>query len=166
MDKPISIQLLDNRFSAQVVDLVLPIQQIEFNVPITVDMQPDLLDIDRYYLAPGGGFWGAFSNDLLLGTIGLIHIGNGAGAIRKMFVRKEYRGRQWRIAQALFDQLRSFSQDHLLTDLYLGTVESMTAAHRFYERNGFVRMAPGLLPSSFPRMKPDTVFYHLQLTQS
>lgn len=164
MNNPFSIQVLDNRFCTQVVDLILPIQQIEFNVPVTLDMQPDLLDIDQYYTAPGGGFWGAFSDDLLLGTIGLLHIGHRAGAIRKMFVRKEYRGGEWRIAQSLFDQLRSFSQDHLLTDLYLGTVESMAAAHRFYERNGFVRIAPELLPSWFPRMKPDTVFYHLQLT--
>ena len=32
-----------------VIDLILPIQQIEFNVPITMEGQPDLLDIEDNY---------------------------------------------------------------------------------------------------------------------
>jgi len=35
----------------------------------------------------------------------------------------------------------------------------MKAAHRFYERNGFVRMTAENLPPNFPRMPVDDVFY-------
>jgi hypothetical protein len=39
----------------------------------------------------------------------------------------------------------------------------MIAAHRFYERNGFLRLAPADLPAAFPRMPVDTQFYALAL---
>jgi RimJ/RimL family protein N-acetyltransferase len=47
----------------------------------------------------------------------------------------------------------------------LGTTERFHAAHRFYERNGFKRIAVIDLPATFPRMAVDTRFYrrYLQL---
>jgi predicted N-acetyltransferase YhbS len=39
----------------------------------------------------------------------------------------------------------------------------MKAAHRFYERNGFVLIAEQDLPSNFPRMPVDNVFYDCML---
>ena len=33
----------------QIVDLIVSIQQREFNIPITAEDQPDLLDIPNYY---------------------------------------------------------------------------------------------------------------------
>ena len=69
-DTVILIGSLDHRHCARVVDLILPIQQKEFNVPITLEEQPDLLDIEGFYIRPGGGFWGAFSGGKLVGTIG------------------------------------------------------------------------------------------------
>src|SRR5438105_990446 len=89
------IQPLDNTYCDRIVDLILPIQQIEFNVPVTLAQQSDLLDIESFYIAPGGNFWGAFSEGQLVGTIALIAIGHQAGAIRKMFVRKEFRGKEF-----------------------------------------------------------------------
>jgi hypothetical protein len=45
----------------------------------------------------------------------------------------------------------------------LGTTEKFLAARRFYEKNGFQRVAAEELPDDFPRMKPDTRFYRLDL---
>ncbi|XHR98338.1 hypothetical protein ACFJIV_24075 [Mucilaginibacter sp. UC70_90] len=50
-----------------------------------------------------------------------------------------------------------------MTDIYLGTVEMLKAAHRFYEKNGFTRLAKQDLPESFPLMAADTIFYQLHL---
>src|ERR1700727_2534097 len=97
----ISIKPLNNAYRQQIISLILPIQQIEFNVPVTREGQPDLLDIDTHYSATGGGFWGAFDQDRLIGTIALISTGHHAGALRKMFVQKEYRGKEWGIAHGL-----------------------------------------------------------------
>ena len=163
MQHMFEIQLLSNDHSAQAVDLILPIQQIEFGVPITLQDQPDLLDIDNYYLQPGGGFWGAFEEKELIGTIALINAGHATGVIRKMFVKKEFRGKEKGVARLLLKSLLDYSRAKGLTDIYLGSVSQMKAAHRFYERNGFEPIQPEALPAHFPRMSNDNVFYHLSL---
>lgn len=172
--KPKIIQL-DNTWCERIIDLILPIQQIEFNVPVTLEGQPDLLDIETNYLRPGGGFWGAILDNepgahpttppepQLLGTIGLMNVGRSAGVIRKMFVKKEFRGKDLALAQQLFDILKTEGRKKGITDLYLGTVDMLKAAHRFYEKNGFQRIAVEDLPVYFPRMMADNVFYHLHL---
>lgn len=165
MNSPLIIKPLDNRHCQEIVDLILPIQQIEFNVPITLESQPDLLDIEANYDATGGKFWGAFDGEKLVGSIALIATGHQAGAIRKMFVRKEWRGKEHGIANRLLEILISYCKANNITDLYLGTVDQLKAAHRFYEKSGFGRIAKEDLPSYFPRMETDTIFYHLHLHQ-
>ena len=161
----INIKPLTNAYCQPILDLILPIQQIEFNVPVTREAQPDLLDIDTHYSATGGGFWGAFDQDRLVGTIALITTGHHAGALRKMFVKKEYRGKEWGIAQSLLLTLQEHCIKSRITDLYLGTVEVLTASHRFYQRNGFQKIDKEALPVYFPRMAVDTIFYHLHLAK-
>ena len=165
MDSSISIKPVYNNLSNEVIKLILPIQQIEFNVPVTLQDQPDLLDIDSSYHRNGGGFWGAFREDELVGTIGLINIGHHSGAIRKMFVKQDFRGKDQGIAQKILETLIGYSVEKNITDLYLGTVPVLKAAMRFYERNGFIKIGIDRLPDYFPRMKADTVFYQLKLNR-
>ena len=163
MESGVSIRSLNNTYCQQVIDLILPIQQKEFNVPLTVEAQPDLLDIEASYIRPGGGFWGAIAGEAVVGSIALMNVGHGAGVIRKMFVRKEFRGKELSIAQRLLDTLAGHCGQRGISDLYLGTIDRMKAAHRFYERNGFRPIEMGDLPSYFPRMPTDNLFYHLHL---
>jgi GNAT superfamily N-acetyltransferase len=158
------IRILDNKDCAAVIDLILEIQWVEFGLPIGLADQPDLQDIERYYRGSGGNMWGAFVEDRLVGTIALIATGHRAGAIRKMFVRKEFRGAGWGIAQQLLQTLLEYCARNEVTDLYLGTVELFKAAHRFYERNGFQRIGRSDLPGYFPVVKIDDVFYHAHLS--
>lgn len=87
----LEIKLVNDTYSKEVIDLVLNIQQKEFNVPITIEDQPDLMQIEDFYFANGGSFWGAFINGELVGTIALVKFDEKAAAIRKMFVKKEFR---------------------------------------------------------------------------
>ena len=163
MEGLITIEQLTNIHSKQIIDLIIPIQQIEFNVPVTLNDQPDLLDIESYYIKPGGNFWGAIQNGEVIGTIALINTGHSACAIRKMFVKKEFRGKGFNIAQRLLEELLAFCYANKIQDVYLGTVEVLKAAQRFYERNGFNKIAVDALPEYFPRMAADDVFYHLKI---
>ena len=158
-----TIRMIDNQFCQQVIDIILPIQQIEFNVPITIEDQPDLHDIEANYHQTGGGFWGAMVDGELVGTIALIATGHQAGAIRKMFVKKDFRGKELGLAQQLLNQLIAYCKTNQITDLYLGTVDKLAAAIRFYERNNFKQIKKTDLPSYFPVMNADNVFYHLHL---
>ncbi|MDI1303833.1 MAG: GNAT family N-acetyltransferase [bacterium] len=156
---------IENEYADAVIDLILNIQQNEFNVPITLEDQPDLLEISNFYHQSGGCFWGAFIDGELVGTIALVKYDNEAGAIRKMFVKKVYRGKELFIAQQLLDTLIAYSKENDLKHLYLGTVSILEAALRFYERNNFIRIEKEALPEAFPLMGADNVFCHLTLNQ-
>jgi N-acetylglutamate synthase-like GNAT family acetyltransferase len=147
-----------------VIDAILPIQRDEFGFAITVDDQPDLLDIPGFYQHGQGNFWVAVSDGVVVGTIGLRDIGNNQGALRKMFVRSTHRGKEHGVASRLLDELISFATSAGVRDVFLGTTEKFVAAHRFYEKNGFVQISAAELPEAFPRMAFDTRFYRRVLT--
>lgn len=142
-----------------VLDLILPIQQLEFGVPITLVDQPDLLDIANVYQRGNGNFWVALLGNEVIGTIAMIDIGNGQAALRKMFVKAAWRGAPHHIAARLLDALVTWCANRNVQEIYLGTGEKLQAALRFYPKQGFVEIDPALLPASFPRMQVDTRFF-------
>lgn len=148
----------------QVLQLILNIQQQEYNIPITREDQPDLLTIDSFYQQENGNFWVACDGDHVVGTIALLDIGNQQVALRKMFVQAEYRGKVWNTATLLLQKSISWAQQQQVTQIYLGTTMKFIAAHRFYEKHGFEEIAIKQLPDSFPVMKVDTKFYSLSVT--
>jgi len=164
MENILTIKPIFNNYCNQVIDIILNIQQKEFNLTITIDQQPDLRDIEANYHSDGGNFWGAFLGDELIGTIALINCGYNTGCIRKMFVKKEYRGKEFGTAQQLLEGLMQYSRNKDITHIYLGTVHQLKAAHRFYERNGFSHADVNELPAYFPLMKTDNMFYQLHLS--
>lgn len=163
MTTTLTINPINNDYCEQIIDLILTIQQKEFNLSITINEQPDLLDIDTNYHQGDGNFWGAFIGGELVGTIALINSGPDMGTIRKMFVKKEYRGKELGVAQQLLEILLHYCHEQGIREVYLGTVHQLKAAHRFYERNGFEPIAVDDIPSHFPRMMTDNMFYHLHL---
>jgi GNAT superfamily N-acetyltransferase len=158
------IKTLTDTYANQIVELVLTIQQKEFNIPITIADQPDLLTIEDFYIKKGGNFWGAFIDGELVGTIALIRFDTHAGAIRKMFVKKEFRGKELGIARQLLDVLLAYCKSNAIHNVYLGTVSVLKAAQRFYERNHFDQIEKTMLPAGFPLMSADDVFYSIQLS--
>lgn len=147
-----------------VVDVILPIQQSEFGIPITLDAQPDLLDIPNFFQKGSGNFWVALHGSEVVGTIALLDIGNGQGALRKMFVKEPFRGSMHGVAQRLLQVLLDWCKNHDIGEIYLGTTAKFLAAHRFYEKNGFTEIAPSKLPDAFPIMSVDTKFYKYLIT--
>lgn len=151
-----------------VIDTILPIQQIEFKVPVTLADQPDLLDIPAFYQNGNGNFWVAVADKScatgeVIGTLALRDFGNGQGALRKMFVKAPYRGPEHRVAARLLEALQDWSRERGMREIYLGTTPVLRAAHRFYEKNGFALIDAAQLPPAFPRMAVDTVFYFKRL---
>ncbi|MGG5207525.1 GNAT family N-acetyltransferase [Chryseobacterium sp. MIQD13] len=161
-----TIQQLNNSYSDQLIDLILTIQQKEFNVPITIEDQPDLKQIESFYMESGGNFWGAFIDGELVGSIALVKFDEKAGAVRKMFVKKEFRGKELNIAQELLEVLISFCRENGIEAVYLGTVNILKAAMRFYERNDFLQVEKENLPARFPLMNADNVFYYLNVNRT
>ena len=158
------IQPFASEHQTGVVSVILTIQREEFELPITLEAQPDLLDIPGYYRKGAGNFWVALSRDEVVGTISLLDIGHGQGALRKMFVRRDHRGGAAGVAKQLLDHLLRWCVEKSLQEIYLGTTPKFLAAHRFYEKNAFDEIAKSDLPPTFPIMVVDTKFYRRRLS--
>jgi N-acetylglutamate synthase-like GNAT family acetyltransferase len=159
----ITINTYSEQYRDGVATLILPIQQEEFGLAISLQDQPDLLDIPGFYQSGHGNFWLALADDEVVGSISLRDIGNRQGALRKMFVQAPFRGREHQVAQRLLQTLVDWSREQGLKEVFLGTTAAFLAAHRFYEKNGFVEITAADLPSAFPRMALDTKFYRLRV---
>lgn len=153
----------DNKHKNQVIELILDIQQNEFHIPISINEQQDLLTIDEHYKQGNGNFWVALNGNDVIGTIALMDIGQSRGALRKMFVAKDHRGKEKRIAQDLYDTVEAHCKSNEIYELYLGTVSVLKAAHRFYMRNGFSLIAKELLPETFPVLAVDELFFRKRI---
>ena len=153
------IQPYTPNYQAQVIDLILSIQCDELSVAIDLTDQPDLLEIPNFYQQNRGNFWIAINRDRVIGTIGLIDVGTSFGVLRKMFVQKDYRGKHIGVGQQLLETLLKWSAKQQFSQIYLGATNRYKAAHRFYEKNGFIEITTNQLPPQFPRMEVDTKFY-------
>jgi len=151
-----------SRYQQDVIDLILSIQQKEFGVAVQLSDQPDLTMIPEFYQSGNGHFWIALGEGRVVGTIGLLDIGHGRGALRKMFVHAGYRGAAYGTGQALLNRLLVHAAEKSLSEILLGTTEKFIAAHKFYEKNGFEQIPKSQLPPEFPVMAVDVKFYRLQ----
>jgi GNAT superfamily N-acetyltransferase len=159
MINSILLQEYTTEYQSQVVDLILHIQQNEYNIAITKEDQPDLLDIENFYQHGNGNFWVALLEGIVVGTVALLDIGNHKTALRKMFVKQNYRGKAFNVSNQLLQHAIGWAKERSVEGIYLGTTPQFIAAHRFYEKNGFVSIALDELPMGFPVMKVDKKFY-------
>jgi putative acetyltransferase len=151
-------------YQPQVIALILGIQQSEFGIPITITDQPDLLTIETFYQTNRGEFWCAVTETgQVVGTIALIDVGENFGTIRKMFVHADYRGRELAVATALLQTLEAHARAGGMKTLYLGTLDILTAAQRFYAKNCYALVEAAKLPETFPRMRLDNRFFRKTL---
>ena len=162
-ENQIRIQTFRSRYTDQVIALIIGIQVDEFAISITAEDQPDLMSIPNFYQIGCGNFWVALDHGRVVGTIALIDIGDGNAALRKMFVDKQYRGPRFSVGQQLLETLLTWSQQQGIGRIYLGTTSQYLAAHRFYEKNGFIEIEKSKLPGTFPVMEVDSKFYRYNL---
>ncbi|HBS48427.1 TPA: GNAT family N-acetyltransferase [Candidatus Dependentiae bacterium] len=157
------IESFQTKYQNQVIDLISNIQQNEFFIKITPAEQPDLKNISEFYQKNNGNFWIATCGDKVIGTIALLDIENNKAALRKMFVDKDYRGKEIGIAKQLLDNLLDWAKEHNIKTIFLGTTPAFLAAHRFYEKNGFTEITEQDLPKNFPIINVDKKFYKKSL---
>lgn len=150
-------------YKEAVINHILDIQRGEYAIAISRQDQPDLEDIPGFYQRGAGNFWLALDGGRVVGTVGLIDIGDGRGVLRKMFVNKAYRGAGHGIAGRLLAVLLTWAAAHGLAAVYLGTTDKFLAAHRFYAKHGFAEIGRTSLPENFPLMKVDSRFFRYDL---
>ncbi len=159
----ITIQKFNEEHTTEVGELISTIQRQEFQIPITLDQQPDLADIPEFYQIGKGNFWVALKDTRVVGTISLLDIGSNQVALRKMFVHPDVRGSRFGTALKLLESALDWCRISGVSEIYLGTTAKFLAAHRFYEKNGFAEISKDSLPVTFPVMAVDSKFYMLKI---
>lgn len=143
----------------QIISMIEGIQKQEFSIPVTDELNIGILKAeDEYYYNHSCNFWYAVDDaGKVIGSIGLKKINQHDAEIKKFFVTKSYRGKG--VSKKLLYTLLTSAMKHRFTHLYLGTVDILHAAKRFYEKNGFICIDSSKLPSEFIKCELDTVFF-------
>jgi N-acetylglutamate synthase-like GNAT family acetyltransferase len=133
------------------IDKMIDSISTEFELPISNPNKANVTLLDKY--------WISLYNNEIVGTIGIIKIEGKFSILKKMFVKREYRGKEYKIASLLLNKVFDWCNSQNIDTIYLGTMSQFKAAHKFYEKNGFERISINKLPSSFVTNPIDDIFY-------
>lgn len=131
--------------------------------PVTVDDQPDLLNITKAYIGAGGDFWIATDDGKLAGTIGIMPCGDGVAVLKKFFVYEKYQGEPHHLGRQLYSHLLEFAKKNNIKTVMLDTPHNTVRAHKFYEKAGFKKVSESELPVHFSHPYKDCDFFLLNL---
>lgn len=143
----------------QIVSLIEDIQKNEFSLPITDEINACILKAETdFYYNKSYNFWYATDNKgEIIGCIGLKKIDDDNAELKKFFVHKQFRSKG--VAKKLMHTLIKSASKHSFKNLFLGTVETLSAAQKFYDNYGFSRINEHDLPKGFNKCPIDTVFF-------
>ncbi|CAO3611047.1 unnamed protein product [Cunninghamella blakesleeana] len=145
------LELLEytNEYEKNTIDLILEIQQKEFGFYLQVEHQEELLTLNTYFKNDHSQFWiiPEKKSMNIVGCIGLKVIDN-IGIVKKMYIKKEYRGKNIGVSTLLLNVVLQHASKHQLSYLCLGTNDELVGAKRFYEKNGWDRINRKDLPNN------------------
>lgn len=159
----ISIIPFEERYTQDVIDLVLHFQNDGTRPMVTVDDQPDLRNMVDSYMHAGGNFWIAVENDRLIGSIGIMPCNQDIAILKKFFVYEAYQGAPIHLGQKLYATLLQFAKENGFKTLLLDTPYNTVRAHKFYEKAGFQKVKERELPLTFSHPIQECDFFLLNL---
>ena len=163
---PPRIAMFQDSFTDEVVGLILHIQNDESKVGISIEDQPELLDINRYFIANGGGFWIALDpQGHVVGTIALQIETATVAVLKKFFVAAAWRGAGMGCASRLYETLLAHAKRKGIETILLDTPSVSTRSHAFYRRQGFRQIAADELPVKYPYPDRDSLLFRLDLAR-
>lgn len=149
----------DGRRDAEVAALILAIQRVDVGLDVSIEEQPELLDLAGAYR--GGGFWVAVAGGEIVGTIGMMRYG-ASGVLKKLFVRHDYRG-PGGASHGLYDKAMDWAVARGLTAIFLDTPSVATRSHAFYQRRGFRVVSRTELPKGYDFPDRDSLIFKLDM---
>ena len=161
----ITISQFEEKYTQDVIDIVLHFQNDGTRPIISVEDQPDLLNIIGEYINTGGNFWIAKNDEMLIGTIGIMPYSSEIAILKKFFVYEDYQGTPNHMGQKLYDVLLNFAKEKGYKTILLDTPRNTERAHKFYKRAGFQKIEESDLPIRFshPYKDKDCDFFILKI---
>ncbi|WP_342043593.1 GNAT family N-acetyltransferase [Bacillus sp. OTU2372] len=158
------ITIYDDRYEEEVINLILHVQNVEYGVGISVEEQPDILDIQSNYISDGGNFWIALNgNGEVVGSIGLQKKTNEVAVLKKFFVYKDYRGKEFGVGTGLYKALLDFANKQGFSKVILDTPSIATRSHSFYKKVGFKEIVKEDLEIKYDYPDRDSLIFELDL---
>ncbi|MEK7598017.1 MAG: GNAT family N-acetyltransferase [Patescibacteria group bacterium] len=96
----------------------------------------DLNKIDKIYSGKGR-FWVAIKDGHVIGTVAIKDLGDKIARLKRMFVLIDYHGSG--VGQKLLNHATNFAKNQGFIKIILNTHKVMKRAHKFYEKNNFIR---------------------------
>lgn len=156
-----NIETYSGKYDDEIISLILSIQNDEAKIGLSLQEQPDLLDIHRSYQQDGGEFWLALSDGRVVGTIGLMLKEKHCAVMKKFFVEKAFRSQK--VGLSLYNELLKFAVSKGVHHILLDTPAVAHASHRFYEKAGFRKISTTELPVPYSYPDRDSILYLLDL---
>mgnify|MGYP000855138455 CR=1 FL=1 len=151
----IKIQLVEEAHKHGITELIQKIAS-EFELPISNPNSISNPSLDNY--------WVALNKTEIIGTVGIIKMETSQSILKNMFVKKEYRGKDFGVSQSLLNTVFDWCNSQNIHSIYLGTMSQFKAAQKFYEKNGFEKINKNELPTSFIKNSIDDVYYLKRLS--
>ena len=160
------ITTYNDKYKEEVIKLILYVQNIEYEVGISVKEQPDILDIQLNYINEGGNFWVALNdNGEVVGSIGLQKKTNEVAVLKKFFVYKNYHGKEIGIGTGLYEALLDFAKKQGFSKIILDTPSKATRSHSFYKKVGFKKIDKEDLPIQYDYPDRNSFIFELDLSK-
>ncbi len=157
----LQIETYSGKYSDEIISLILDIQNNESKINLSLQEQPDLLDISRSYQQNGCEFWIALSDGKVIGTIGLMLKERHCAIMKKFFVKREFRSQK--VGLALYNKLLKFAENAGIKYIILDTPAVSHTSHRFYEKAGFRKIDASKLPIEYLYPDRDSLLYMLDV---
>lgn len=159
----ITISQFEGTYAQDVINIVLHFQNDGTRPPVSVDDQPDLLNIVGEYIDKGGNFWIARDGEKLIGSIGIMPYSPETAVLKKFFVYEPYQGESYHIGRRLYNKLLAFAKERAFETILPYTPRNIKRAHPFYEKAGFQRINEEDMPLQFSHPYRDCDFFLLEL---
>ncbi|MGN7765734.1 GNAT family N-acetyltransferase [Paenibacillus sp. 22594] len=158
------ITVYDDSYKEEVIKLILHVQNVEYKVGISLKEQPDILDIHTNYINDGGNFWIALNeNEEVVGSIGLQKKNKEVAVLKKFFVYKDYRGKEFGTGKTLYEALLDFAKKQGFSKIILDTPSKATRSHGFYKKVGFKEIDKEDLPIKYDYPDRNSIIFLLEL---
>lgn len=159
----ITISQFEDKYTQDVINLVLHFQNDGTRPIVSVDNQPDLLNIVGEYIDTGGNFWIARDDEKLIGSIGFMPYNAEIAVLKKFFVYENYQGEPYHIGRILYKALLAFAKERAYKTILLDTPHNTKRAHKFYEKAGFQKINEEDMPIQFSHPYQDCDFFMFEL---
>ncbi|MNO51824.1 acetyltransferase [compost metagenome] len=158
------ITVYNDSYKEEVIKLILHVQNVEYEVGISVKEQPDILDIHSNYINDGGNFWIALNDSgEVVGSIGLQKKNKDVAVLKKFFVYKDYRGKEFGTGKKLYEALLDFAKKQGFSKIILDTPSKATRSHGFYKKVGFKEIDKEDLPIKYDYPDRNSIIFLLDL---